>query len=59
MNKTARKLSEGGAQEFHTIFAKLLFLFKGARTYILTGVAFPTARVREPEPYDNKNWGAY
>ena len=58
MNKTARKLSEGEAQTFHTIVAKLLFLCKQERPDILTGVSFLRKRVREPDKDDDKNWGA-
>ena len=55
VNKTARKLSEGSAQAFHTIVAKLLFLCKQLRTNILTGVAFLMTQVRDTnEDKDNK-----
>ena len=47
--KTMRKLSKKEAQAFHTIVAKLIFLCKQARPDILTGVAFLTTRVREPD----------
>ena len=58
MNKTAHKLSEGGAQAFHAIVTKLLFLCKQARPDILAGVAFPAMQVRETDKDDDKNWGA-
>ena len=48
------KLREKGAQEFHTIVAKLLFLCKQARPDILTGVDFLKTRVGEPDEDDDK-----
>ena len=49
VNKTTRKLSEKDAQAFHTIVAKLLLLCKRERLDIVTGVAFFTTRVRQPD----------
>ena len=53
VNNTTRKLSEKDAQAFHTIVEKLLFLCKRAWPDILTGLAFLTTRMREPDEDDN------
>ena len=58
LNKTARNMSKGGAQAFHTIVAKLLFLCKQSRPDILTGVTFLTTRVRELDEYEDKKLGS-
>ena len=54
VNETARKLSEKYTQEFYTIVAKFIFLCKRLRSDILTRVAYPTTRVREPGEDDDK-----
>ena len=54
VNGTTRKLSERDAQAFHTIVAKLLFLCKRARPYILTGVALLRTGVIYPDKDDDK-----
>ena len=54
VNETARKLSKGGAQVFHRIVAKLLFLCKKAWPDILTSVTFLTTQAREPGEDDGK-----
>ena len=53
-NNTMRKLSDKDAQAFHTIVAKIIFLCKRARPDILTGVAFLTTRVRDPDKDNDK-----
>ena len=50
-------MSKGGAQAFHTIISKLLFLCNQARPDILTGVAFLTMQVRKPNKDEDKKLG--
>ena len=47
-------MSEGDAEAFHTIVAKLMFLCKWEQPVILTGVLFLTTRAREPNKEDDK-----
>ena len=54
VNENAKKLPEDGAQVFHSMVAKLLFLSKRSRPDILTSISFLTTRVREPDEDDNK-----
>ena len=54
VNNTTRKLREKDAQAFHTVLAKLLFLCKQGHPDILTGVAFLTTRVRDPDEDNGK-----
>ena len=50
-------MSKGGAQVFHTIMSKILFLCNRARPDILTGVAFLTTQVRKPNKDEDKKLG--
>ena len=55
-NETAQKLSKKNTHTLHTIVEKFLFLCKREWPDILTGVAFLTTRVREPDKDDAKKF---
>ena len=56
-NDTARKLINRDTQKFHTILAKIIFLWKRVHPDILTGVPFLTTRAREPYEDGDKKMG--
>ena len=52
VNEDAEKLSEEGANAFHNLVAKTLYVSKRARPDVSTAIAFLTTRVRAPDVDD-------